>query len=192
MKRRGGIRAFIALGMPEAAREALERLQGFLPGERLTAPETFHLTLAFLDTRPEAVIADIHERLLGIQAEPVTLALRGVELYGTGRRAIVWARAAPDPSLADLHGKVRRAVMDAGVHLGRDRFRPHVTLARIGASTDGRGKSEVADFVARHSAFVLEPFTISGFRLYRSTLDDMGAVYDMLWEYPLGKRVHTA
>ncbi len=187
MKRRGGIRAFVALGMPEAVREALERLQGFLPGDWLTAPETFHLTLAFLDAQPESVIADIHERLCGIQANPIELAFRGVDLHPVGRRSIVWVRADSSPALTDLRRKVRGAVMDAGVYLGRERFRPHVTLARIGARADGNEKSGIADFVACHSAFLLEPVTISSFQLYRSTLNSTGAVYDMLQEYPLGK-----
>lgn len=192
MKRRGGMRTFVALGLPEPVQEALERLQEFLPAKRLAVPETFHLTLAFLDTQPEAVIADVEEALSGIQADPVELTLRGVDLTSFGRRGVVWVRAVPDPALTDLRGKVRRAVTDAGVNLDRERFRPHVTLARTGARNDGDWRPGVADFLARNRAFSLEPFTVSGFRLYRSTLSRTGAVYDVLSDYPLGNRVRAA
>ena len=61
LKRRDGIRAFVALGMPEPIQDALERLQESLPASRLVAPETLHLTLAFLDTQPEQVVAEVNE-----------------------------------------------------------------------------------------------------------------------------------
>lgn len=191
MKRRGGIRAFIALGLPETTQKMLEDLQGIMPGGRLSAPETLHLTLAFLNTLPESMVAEIHGNLCEIKAEPVVVTLSGVDLYRTGRSSIVCVRAAASPALTDLRGKVRKAVMDAGLHLRRERFRPHVTLVRISAGADNRQKSRIAEFVARHSAFHLEPATIDSFHLYRSTLGEAGAVYDILEDYPLGIQIST-
>ncbi len=186
LKRRDGIRAFVALGMPEPIQDALERLQESLPASRLVAPETLHLTLAFLDTQPEQVVAEVNEALQGIQADPITLTLRGVDMISAGRRGIVWVCAVPDPALTTLRNRIRRSVTDVGVNLDRERFRPHVTLARIGARSDSYVRSGVADFLIDHSTFCLEPFTISSFQLYRSTLHETGAVYDMLAEYSLG------
>lgn len=185
MTRRDGIRAFVALGMPKPAQEALERLQEFLPAGRFAVPETMHLTLAFLGTQPEPVMVDVGEALDTIKAEPFSLTLRGVDLVKAGRRGVVWVRAVPDPALAELRSGIRRAVTDAGVHLGRERFRPHVTLARIDVRAYGGGKSVLADFLAHHWAFSLEPFTVTGFRLYRSTLSEAGAFYEALAEYSL-------
>ncbi len=187
MTHRRGIRTFVALGLPEAMQESLDRLQGFIPGGRLTETESYHLTLAFLDTQPEAVLAEVTERLCEIQAGPVAVALRGIDLNSVGRRSMVWVRAVRDPALTELRRKVRGAIVDAGVHPGRDRFRPHVTLTRIGVRAGGCERSGIADFVARHSDFALEPVTVDSFQLYRSTLSETGSVYDILWNFPLGR-----
>ena len=78
------MRSFVAIDLPEAAREALERLQDDLPVGRPLAPETFHLTLAFLclantdaaDPRPNFlfVVADdmgwTHLGCFGSEIEP--------------------------------------------------------------------------------------------------------------------------
>lgn len=172
--------------MPEPVQDALERLQDHLSAHRLVASETLHLTLAFLGRQPESVVADVNEALREIQAEPITLTLRGVDLVNVGRRGIVWMCAAPDPALTVLRNRIRRSVTDVGICLDRERFRPHVTLARIGSQSDSHERSGLAEFLAHHSTFRLEPFTVNSFRLYRSTLHETGAVYDVLTEFPLG------
>ena len=56
-------------------------------------------------------------------AEPAGDALR--------QPAVLWAGVAPQPGLGVLRDRVRGAVRRAGVDLPRERFRPHVTLARL-------------------------------------------------------------
>ncbi len=179
------MRAFVAIDMPDDVREALETVQAELPVGRLMAPETFHLTLAFLDDQPPAVLEAVHDGLAALEAAPFELQLRGVDVFGGARPRVLWAGAGATPPLAALRERVRRAVLAAGVDLPRERFRPHVTLARFGHRLDRGEAARLAGFLADLGAASLPGFRVEAFQLYRSSLGPGGAVHEVLAEYPL-------
>jgi len=181
----GDIRAFVAIDMPDDAREALEQLQDDLPVGRLMDPETFHLTLAFLGDQPNEVMEAVHQGLSDLKVEPIDLCLRGVDVFGSKAPKLLYAGADATPSLVGLRDKVRRAVVHAGVELPRERFRPHVTLARFRGRPRGDELEKLRGFLAFHAGFTLPPFQVRQFTLYRSHLHGDGAVHEVLAEYPL-------
>ena len=67
MKDPSGIRAFIALEMPDAVRDIIRReqraLKAELPWARWTRPESQHLTLKFLGEMPEPDLATLAARV---------------------------------------------------------------------------------------------------------------------------------
>lgn len=182
----GGIRAFVAIDLPDGVRAALEQLQDDLPVGRLMNPETFHLTLAFLGDQPAEAIDAVHQGLSDLNAAPFDLSLRGVDVFGTKAPKLLFAGADTTPSLVALRDKVRSIVRFAGVELPRERFRPHVTLARFRGRPRGDEMDKLRGFLAFHAGFVLPAFHVNGIALYQSYLHPDGAMHEVLAEYPLG------
>lgn len=178
------MRAFVGLPLPDAALDALERLQEGLTVGRLVPAENLHLTLAFLDDQPEPVLEALHQALAEIGAPPLRLAFQGVETFGGKRPRVLAAEVRKSPELSGLRDSVRSACRAAGVELPRERFRPHVTLARFPRHLEPGQVEKIARYLAAASGFRLE-CSAETLALFRSTLAPEGARYDVLAEYPL-------
>lgn len=178
------MRIFVAIDLPEAARHALEILQDDLPVGRPMAPETFHLTLSFLDEQPSHVVSAVHEELATIRFDPFPLILSGLDTFGGGKPKLLWAGVAPQPALSALHRKVRGAAARAGLEMPRARFRPHVTLARFRGDLRGEELAKLGGFLAHHAGFVVDAFQARGFTLFQSVLGPGGATHEALADYP--------
>ena len=179
------IRAFAAIALPGPVTSALTAAQAGLPAGRPVAPENFHLTVAFLGEHPEPVIEDVHLALDGIRAPEFALTLTGAGLFGGRRPRALYAGVRPEPALSRLRKKVLQAARDAGLHMPRGRYTPHVTLARFNAGLQGDEAAEMRDFAARRMGFTAGPFEVGAFLLIRSTLGRNGPVYEELAAYPL-------
>lgn len=102
------IRSFIALPLPNEARAQLSVVQQMLPLTKRVLPENFHVTLAFLGDQPEPVLEGVHDALSAIQAEPFTLAVSGLALFGGTKPRLVHAEISPNPALDQLQASVSR------------------------------------------------------------------------------------
>lgn len=119
------MRLFVALRPPP---EAVADLRARLP-RWPTAPERWHLTLAFLGEL--AGPAEVHEQLLTVRRPPFDLRLEGSGTFG--RQGPVWVGVGGDAdALHDLQHDVAAAVQAAGVQLERKAYRPHLTVGRRG------------------------------------------------------------
>lgn len=181
------MRAFVGLPLPEDLIEALGRVQAGLGVGRAVPPENLHLTLAFLDDQPETALAALDAELQAIAGPVPEVRIAGLDLVG-GSDAVrlLMAAVAPDPALAALRKRVRGAARAAGIGLKRERFRPHVTLARFRRRQAPGEPVRIADFLAREGGFSWPGFAAGEFVLYRSTLTPEGALYDPLAVYTLG------
>jgi 2'-5' RNA ligase len=187
--RSAAARLFLAIDPPAHVREALAawvrgavgpgrgRKSGASRPLRLLAPELLHLTLCFLGERPAAEIEQV-AAVLGECAHAVGELSVGAPLWLPPRRPRVLAVEVHDPSedLAHLQGAVSKA-LTASVGWepeGRrpQRFRPHITLARMREDAAPRER-ELPPTPA------LE-FTPQEVVLYRSWLDPEGASYEAL------------
>lgn len=177
------MRVFVAIPVPEKIGAALERLQDDLPAGRTADPETFHITLAFLGEEPAERVEAAHEALSGLAAAPFTLRLDGLGSFGGREMQVLFAAVAPSGPLDALHRKVRSLLHGAGIMPDRQRFRPHVTLARFRPGEGG--DPALARFLARHAGFGSAPFTVREVVLYRLHLTKGGAVHEPLADYPL-------
>jgi 2'-5' RNA ligase len=179
------MRAFVALDLPMPAVAALERVQAALPAGRPVPSENLHLTLAFLGEVAEATLEEVHFALEALRLPGFEIVLAGLGMFG-GPPASVHAVAEPAPGLVRLHAAVRRAVEGAGLALPRERFRPHVTIARLSRAPGPDTRARLEAFVAADAGFVLPPFAVTGFGLWRSTLTSGGAIHEALAVYRLG------
>ncbi len=179
------MRCFLAIPLDDPLRDALADLQADLRTGRPVPEENLHLTLAFLDEQDEDALAALDEELSAIALPPVELTPRGLGVFGGNRPRVLYAGFAPSPPLIDLHGRVMAAIRRAGIDLRRERFHPHVTLARFGSGARGAELETLQHFLARHIAFEGPPLPVTGFGLYQSTLHADGALHEELAHYPL-------
>jgi len=178
------IRAFLALPLPDALRDRLENLALDLGDGRPVAWENFHVTLAFLGELPGPDLEDAAWELERLRAPSPTVALEGLGVFGGRRPRSVHALIRPDPALKTLRRAVRDALRRGGLDLPRERFTPHVTLARF-SSRAPAGES-MARWLSRHAAFSAAPVSPKTAVLYRSWLGEGGPRYEALMETPLG------
>ncbi|WP_411351312.1 RNA 2',3'-cyclic phosphodiesterase [Leisingera aquaemixtae] len=178
------MRAFVGLPLPDAALDALERLQEPLTVGRHVPAENMHLTLAFLDDQPEAALQALHQLLAEIRVLPLTLTFSGLDTFGGKSPRVLAAEVQKTPELSHLRDRIRSACRSAGIELPRERFRPHVTLARFPRHLEEGQVEKIACFLSGAAGFRLE-CEAESFALYQSTLAPEGARYDILAEYPL-------
>ena len=172
---------FVALDLPEAARDGLARWRDRLledrPDLRAVPPEALHVTLVFLGWQDEsaaerisaAAFAAVSESMppqltpLGVRPLPPRAPrLFALDLEDSGGRAVA------------LQAAVSRALEAGSWYRPEKRpFWPHVTLARV-----KRGVRRAPSLEDDPPAG--EPFEARRVTLYRSTLRPQGALYEPL------------
>jgi 2'-5' RNA ligase len=177
------MRLFVALSLPDTVRDRLEALQtGGIPGARWVPWENLHITLRFVGEVDGAQARDLDECLSRIDAPAFDLELVGLDTFGEGPKLrSLHAGVAPEPALTHLQSKVATAIARAGLAKDRQKFRPHVTLARF----KGDPGPKLHQFVADKSPLRVGPFAVDRFVLYSSTLGSEGPHYVEEVEYPL-------
>ncbi len=178
------MRAFVAIHPPDAVTEALAELQLRLPVGRPVQPEQMHLTLAFLGEQPDDLIESVHFALQGIRAPGFTLQPGGLGSFGKPVPRVLWAGLGDSAALAALRARIRSAAHGAGLELDRSRFRPHLTIARLGRLS-GEETARLARFLTLNAGFSAPSFQVRHFALWRSTLTRAGALHEELARYPL-------
>lgn len=134
------MRIFVAITPPE---EAVAHLDEFLDvrrdageGWRWSAPDQWHLTLAFCADFPERGLDDLEERLERAAAKRVPVEARlagGGAFPNVGRARVLWAGLDSDPTEVErMATGARAAVSKAGGAVDGQRWRAHLTVARAG------------------------------------------------------------
>lgn len=176
--------------------EVVEHLDAFLEVRRAAAPfrwssvEQLHLTLAFYAEVPERALNDLLERLERAAARRTPfeagIAGGGAFPHVAGAR-VLWAGLDVDEAGASeldrLATGARAAASRAGVAVDGQRFRPHVTLARL------CHPGEVGDWVKLLDAYAGPRWTVDTLTLLASYLGEgpRGRPrYEVVAELPLG------
>jgi 2'-5' RNA ligase len=177
------VRAFLALELEPAVREAVGELQRQLHPRlgsiRLTRPGGLHLTLRFLgDTSPRAIEA-MRPRLERAAAAcpPAEARLGGLGTFPErGSPRVLWLGIEVPPPVLELREACERAAVAAGFPAEPRAFRAHLTLGRWRERAP-RPELPPAD---------LGPARLDTLVLFRSDLRPGGAVYEPLARFPLG------
>lgn len=177
------VRAFLALELESAVREAVAELQRQLRprlgSARLTRPEGVHLTLRFLgETSPRAIEAmrPPLERAAAA-CPPAEARVFGLGTFPErGSPRVLWLGVEVPPPVLELQAACERAAVAAGLPADPRAFRAHLTLGRWRERAP-RPELPPADLgAARLDTLVL----------FRSELRPGGAVYEALARFPLG------
>jgi 2'-5' RNA ligase len=129
--------------------EAIEHLDEFLAVRREAADfrwslsSQFHVTLAFLEDVPDRSLDDLVERLerAGSRRTAFTTRVAGGGAFpNPGRARVLYAGLDLTPESTDeldrLATGARAAATRAGIVVDGQRFRPHITVARLGRPTE--------------------------------------------------------
>ncbi len=129
--------------------EAIDHLDEFLSVRREVAAfrwslaTQFHLTLAFLEDVPDRSYDDLVERLevaAGRRTAFMTRIAGGGAFPDPARAKVLYAGLDLTPDSTDELGRLaagaRAAAAKAGVVVDGQRFRPHLTVARLGRPTE--------------------------------------------------------
>ena len=174
-------RLFIALRPPEDIRDPLIDTMEGVEGARWQSDEQLHLTLRFVGEVERALANDLVSALEAVRAPPFALQLRGVGTFERkGRVTALWAGVEESEPLAMLQRRVERACRAAGLEPETRKFVPHVTIARVNAST-----GPIGGWLAQHARLALPVWQVDAFHLYESRLERGGSAYEPLIGYPL-------
>lgn len=175
-------RLFVALDLPGAVRDGIvewgrEALAD--PALRPVAPESLHVTLAFLGYRAEKEIEPIAEVVRESVGPAPLVELRDPVPIPPRGRARLFALPALSPGTEVLQEGLERRLVEKGFYKPEKRpFWPHVTVARVRPEARGsRRPAVVSSRPAGLPAELSEPFLGVRLALYRSELKPTGARY---------------
>ncbi|HEX7279011.1 MAG TPA: RNA 2',3'-cyclic phosphodiesterase [Solirubrobacterales bacterium] len=175
-------RLFVALDLPDEIREGIggwgeEALAD--PALRPVPPESLHITLAFLGSRPEKEIAEIVEIMReSVGPAPWIELLDPVRRPARGR-ARVYALPVLSPGTEALQSTLEQGLAARGSCKPEKRpFWPHVTVARVRPEARGsRRPAVVSERPGPLPLALIEPRIAIRMALYRSVLQPTGARY---------------
>jgi 2'-5' RNA ligase len=171
------LRLFVAAYPPPAAvahlRELIDGLalgQPQPPGRslRLTKPDTWHVTLAFLGEVPDKRAPSAVKALQATPLAPAKIRIAGGGKFGRGRFTTVWAALDGDVAeLRELARATQRELRRVRLRYDDKPFKPHLTLAR---PADRLPVEALAKDLAALHAYEGPQWTVDDVRLVRSYL----------------------
>lgn len=168
------MRLFIAVDLPESMMEALAETQAELRARikgRYCAPNTLHVTLAFLGDVPAARIPDIEDAMRAAAERHEAFGARLGELghFGKRREATLWQGFADPKPFEELARDLRTELADRGMDFDTKKPKAHITLMRRADLSSGELPMPEC-----------EAGRIDVFTLYRSELTQDGPIYTAL------------
>jgi 2'-5' RNA ligase len=175
-------RLFVALDLPDDLREGIAAWGGEAladPAFRPVAPESLHVTLAFLGFRPEKEIEEIAAVVRESTGPAPWVELLDPEPRPPRGRARLYALPALSPGTEALQGLVAQGLAEAGFYEPEKRpFWPHVTVARVRPEARGSKRPAIVSEPPGKIPIELSEAQICRrMTLYRSELQPTGARY---------------
>ena len=176
------MRTFIAIPLPQACREILEKMQRPMRSlgadVRWTSIASIHLTLKFLGEIDQAVLPELAAALRAIPGAPLELSVRGLGAFPDLRNPrVVWCGVQGDiQRLGTLQYEVESACEILGFEREKRAFHPHLTLGRVNGK---RNLQPLLDYI-RIGTELESSFAAENVNIYKSVLTPRGAVYTIL------------
>lgn len=185
-------RLFVALDLPAQVRAGIvawgrEALSD--PALRRLAPESLHITLAFLGYLPEREIPRLAEIVEASGGPAARIELRDPVARPAGSRPRLFALPADSPGAVSLQAELQERLVAVHLYKPEKRpFWPHVTVARV--RPEGRGSKRAARVAKPPRPLpraLLLPFDGVRLTLYRSKIQPQGARYAPLAQVELSE-----
>lgn len=133
------IRTFIAIDIDDDNVLAkLAEIRDYLTGTKVdlkpVATENIHLTLRFIGEIPLTKVQEICDRLISdLKFKKFTMKIEGLGVFpDIERPRVIWAGVSKGvEELTRLHDAIERLLRQLGIPPSREKFVPHITLARV-------------------------------------------------------------
>jgi 2'-5' RNA ligase len=176
------IRLFTAIDIPEPIRILVQGMGRSIQQSKPVPVDQLHLTLKFIGEVESSKLLDIQESLEQIYHPKFSLRLQGVGTFpprGTPR--ILWAGVVPVENISRLRHTVEKKLTTIGIPKERQKYSPHITLARLRNSP----VKQLHQYLAGNAFLKTPEFLVESFKLYSSHLSPKGAVHTLESSYPL-------
>jgi len=189
------IRSFIAIELPEEAKQGLARLRKELERDehkfvKWVEPQGIHLTLKFLGNIPSKQVTELTEAIEEAtqRISPFHLEISGLGAFPSLRQArVFWVGIGGEmDKLSRLQQNIDSVLAALGFAKEERSFMPHLTLARMRQGTsplERRSFGELAGSTIFEDKYDIKVEAIS---LMRSQLTPAGAIYSCLSAVGLG------
>ena len=175
-------RLFIAVDLPTEIQKNLSGMFFGIPGAKWIDQQQIHLTIRFIGEVDGTTFLDIKAALEQVSFSPFSLALKGVGHFPPrGKPRVLWVGIEQSQPLQSLKKRIDTTLAGVGLEPEGRKFSPHITVARLTNSPIHK----VANFLAGNGLFRLDPFEVTDFKLYSSTLTPKGAIHKVEKIYSL-------
>lgn len=184
------MRCFLAIELPDAARQHLARAQEAvretLGKASYPRQENLHVTLKFLGDASDRQVEGLYESMLAVKVDgALRLAAGGIAFFPQrgDARVVVASMTGSDRIVAALHGAVEQRCAKLGFTSEQRRYHAHVTVTRV-----ARGLPRAEQARVTHAVEALWPgpeFEVREFALFESQLNPQGSRYIKLATFPL-------
>jgi RNA 2',3'-cyclic 3'-phosphodiesterase len=185
-------RLFVALDLPDEVRGGLVEWGAKHLGDpslRRVAPESLHITLAFLGYLPEKQVGPLEQIVAALAGPGPEVRLRDPVGRPERGRPRLFALPADSTGALELQAGLEERLVEARLYKPEKRpYWPHVTVARV--RRERRGSSRPARVSSPPGALpkrLLQPFDGVRVTLYRSQLQPQGAQYTPLAQVELSR-----
>jgi len=173
-------RLFTGIEIPPEIVAALSIQRGGLPGARWIDPENYHLTLRFIGDIDDVTAREVASVLGRVKRGPFDLHMEGLSSFGGRKPRAVVANVTPAPALMEAQAEQERLFQRIGLAPEGRKYIPHVTLARLRASSS----RDVAEYLAARGLFRTAAFPVTRFVLFSSRDSVGGGPYVVEAAYP--------
>ncbi len=191
-----GIRAFIAVPLPNEVKESIHSLGRELVESglrlRLVRPEGIHCTLRFLGDIPESLVEGVgdamEEAARGMSS--VSFETGGIGVFPNPLKArVIWVGVKGNiAALETLYQRLQNALKPLGFQRERRGFSPHLTMGRWRSPLNASERELLKEAIHRHKEWRGGGFDLREMVLYRSQLQPSGAKYTPLYRVKIGER----
>ncbi len=179
----GSIRAFVCVELPDdVVAEIAAQARTLATGSISPVQENnIHLTIAFLGEVKQSAVPEIERAMGGVSREPFRVRLGGLGSFGHGSPRVIFLSVEDGAvELSELHARLCSALEGAGIGCESRDFVPHLTLARVRASSGkAAGTRAQASLEGKHYEF-----TCNGMTLMQSVLGNGPPVHRRLFFRP--------
>ncbi len=143
--------------------------------------QNMHITLRFIGEVPESMVDDIYEAMKPARFKEFTMRLKGLGAFPSiTRPRVLWIGVEEGAEeLRRIRDTIEAGLRRLGLRPEKERFIPHVTLARV----KGRGRMErLVRVLTEYSGYEAGTVVVRSVRLKQSILTPKGPIYRTLRE----------
>ncbi|MET1160172.1 MAG: RNA 2',3'-cyclic phosphodiesterase [Thermoprotei archaeon] len=139
--------------------------------------ENLHLTIRFIGETPLKIVNDICRELSKLEFAPFKIHVKGIGVFPSiARPRVIWAGVSEgSDKLVEIHDKVEEILSKLGIPGEREKFVPHITLARVRSP---RNLSKLVKIINNMIDMDFGEYTVTHIVLKRSTLTPSGPIYN--------------